>query len=173
MSAGPRWITESESQSEEDVKLYTKTLTNAEIIALPSTGVEIVAAPGEGFLLVPIAVQYVLTIVEGYTGTTSASWVLIRGNIYASTLTLVETFLAASDGAGVYSKNGGGVYMEVGSGDFEGAVTTGGSFNTPISPFDNLPLTLKDDYMGVSNYGGGDAGNSLTVNAWCGKVALT
>ena len=146
-------------------RIYSKSVqfTDEQIKKLPTTPVEIVPAAGVGKLLVPISTTYIFNAIAGYSGITDASWVLIRGNIYASTLTLVESLLSAPDGAGTYAKSGGGSYFEPGSGTFDGVVTTGGGFHTPSLPYDNLPLTLKDDWGGLSDYGDGNAANILTV----------
>ena len=138
------------------------TLTNAQIKALPTTGVEIVPAPGDGKVLVLVGGVYCLTTTVAYTNI-HANAILFMGGSFnffevSSYLPAGSSgFLQATSNqwATVTPNNplrdmGGGVYVTQERWD-------------SVSDIANTPYKLYAQNYGSGNFTGGDAGNSLKV----------
>lgn len=180
MSKGPRWITEAEVASlGEELQVANVTLTNEQILTLPTTGVEVIPAPGEGKIIVPFGGVVVLDARAGiYTCDAGSSWQLLSlvegGAIEATGLISITgspgggftTFGSATDRIAFSIP----AFWGIGSSDFTGYLVSTGNTGKPIA--DNLPLVIQDRYDGVSNYGGGDPANKLTVVVYYLVVTL-
>ncbi len=146
------------------ISVATVTLTNAQIKALPTTPVTVVAAPGAGFELVPIHATLHMDWAADYTNIDAAAQVLVRYDAG-------QAPLSGLDEAASYTTGVTGLLAE-------GASTS--AFLTPLSyksstnksvalagqddaQTENLALTLVADNNGMSDFTGGDAANSLKV----------
>lgn len=132
-------------------------LTNDEIITLPTTHFELIEAPGVGKTINLISAHAVIFIDTGsaYTGVTGASW-SIRDTEYISNPCLVENSLKING----YSKRIFGIPISAtGSGDFANQIVT----NSSSATFENTSIVMTDDWVGLSNYGGGGANNYADI----------
>jgi len=140
----------------------TVTLTNAQMIALPTTGISVVAAPGASQLLVPVQAIGIITLVSVYTSITDASWSFAIGDTVASSVVVSSPCLMD----GVLGSTGTfalswvmGIDIAPGTLNFDGIIVTGGdSVNA------NKPLLIADIWGGIPNYGGGHASNTATIS---------
>lgn len=167
-SAAPTW---------EDVGFLqraTVTLSDAQIKALPTTGVQAVAAPGGGFRYDLLHAMFDLQNVAGAYGNlstpadlevmfgTGGAWAshpiyndaVVRSPVHTNTnltdfLTVAHRALVKVLGVG---------YAEVWN-DWNGF----NSFTTDMASFENQALTIKMDNNGAGNLTGGNALNTLTV----------
>lgn len=145
------------------IKTAGARLNNAEILTLPTQTVDLIPAPGANRVIVPVSAYVRLFIAFGapYTGITNASWVLLENTFYCSSLLLMESTLGNDDPVGQPHM---GVfpcpYMEVGSGDFADTIAPGMQLVPGVI---NQPLQIKDDFDGLSNYGGGGSDNYCDV----------
>ena len=138
------------------------TLDDEQFKALPTTGRQVVAAPGVGKIIVPVSGWATLNAAAGgYTTAAGASlvlgWLIGEGNLdYASTLIIGfgsgTTFRSAPFGFPALSP-----FVE---GDFSGAnaIVALGNDRT------NKPLYIKDDFGGVADYTGGNPANTLVIS---------
>lgn len=162
----------------------TTTLTNADIIALPTTPFNVVAAPGNGFFIGVLRCDVVAKVVTAYSGCDADAWISIHT---ADWQTDILSYLVNGNGTGLTQVTG---FLETaaqtadwvpesyvqGSGDFgtlftddwglaKGAGVDAGSAN-------NQPLEMYFENNGAGNLGGGAAGNSMVVTTLWVKVAI-
>lgn len=136
----------------------TVTLTDAQIKALPTTAVELIAAPGSGLVVIPIFVSVAFHLEEAYTAVGASLSVLYDGiSNYPTNVMETETTLQATgDFQGLVLAP----YLNARTaGDFSGLVTSSPLGADTI----NTALVIADDYNGASDYTDGDEANTLTV----------
>lgn len=132
----------------------TVELDNAEILTLPTTPVQIVAAPGADKVIVPLFGLMRVNIVGAYVGAGAAALRLMYG---ASGL--ASSLLAINLGS---------------TGDLIGSFVSLARFDAEYDPEIssvivsandrvNKSLAVKDDWTGGSDYTGGNAANTMTV----------
>lgn len=139
------------------------TLTDAQIKALPTNGIEIVPAPGENKILLLLGGYFVLRSFGSYTNIANASWTFgFNNNKFWSGTTLVQTILGGN--SNIYIAQISGPALQTGTGDFSGEVVVSGGVTNQTDA--NTPLILRDTYDGVSDYTGGNAGNTLKVTVY-------
>lgn len=147
------------------VNVATKTLTNAEVLALPHpTPVEIVAAPGAGFALVPIHATLRLTWVADYTNIQATAGVGLKigtnsalGPIHEDAPAgSVTNLLAGGEAASAFLPS-----LALGpSAANDPVLASSGLFDGDIA---NKAIFLTATNAASSDFTGGDAGNSLKV----------
>lgn len=137
----------------------TATLTNDEILHLPTTRILVVDAPGSGKMLVPIYGQVVLHDNAGaYTFPLGAVWQLLYGATGNAEITGLIDLPPTSEGAGETCAFP--PFAAVGSGLTDGYLVTS---LKPIEARENQGLYIGDNLNGVSDYTGGNAANSMDV----------
>ena len=156
-----RWISENGgSPGGSPYLVAEKILNNDEIKALPSNPIELIPAPGTGKSIKLIsAIALLNNSAGGYTGVTGASWQLIATSTYAYLSGLINAADLLPDGI-PYFADFPVPYIEVGAGDFAGAVL--GSWDE-IANIENMGVSIADDWNGVADYGGGNDANTLQV----------
>lgn len=129
------------------------TLTDAEIKALPTTPIELVAAAGAGKIIKIIDITAVQKIVSGgsYTNVNTGSYLTLinDNNVFG---------LSASP-------------LEEGSGDWfsPGVTNYQGYYETTM---ENMPVMLAVNNSGGGNFTGGNAANTLKINVYYVVVDL-
>lgn len=140
-------------------------LTDDQIKALPSAAIQLVPAPGTGKALLAISAFLTLDATAGaYTNITNASFVIgyqqdaspALISIYASVVLPVETYLGSAVKSFLCLTGGSD---KLGTGDFSAYVV--GHTAGDLALAENMPLALKDDFDGVSDYTGGNTANSM------------
>jgi hypothetical protein len=146
------------------------TLTDAQIKALPSTAVELVAAPGAGKIINVLSCRVALDNSSGaYTNATDASLVLKLGSLWISSVMITDTALLGTTPDSTNFVLPASTYMTVGT--FNGEILSSLQGNT-IAGQENVALDIKDDYAGGSDYTGGNAANTLKVTVYYVVVDL-
>lgn len=148
------------------VPVFSRTveLTNAQILALPTTPFDLVPAPGIGKLILPVAAYFHLDPTGGsYTNIASASWILRNAGGVFSDVVSSRDFLGQNgyEPCGKFSM----ANITAGTGDLSGRNV---SYDDLSPDTANLALTLADNVGGTANggngnYTGGNAANTLTV----------
>lgn len=152
------------------VSVATVTLTDAQIKALPTTAVQLVAAPGAGKMLVPFLVWMHLTWVADYTNISANSKIQVRYGTTDSSCALTQIVENGPQGdVSNLLANGAShpAYLTLQAMVDEPTFGTLGPFTTghgtviddptPV----NAALSLKATNTG--DYATGDSGNSLKV----------
>lgn len=139
----------------------TVTLTNAQIIALPSTPVVVIPAVS-GHVIVPSVWTVRSNITAFYTGTTDASLNLMygTGGTVPIGLTTESASLLLNTGVRYLVSNTPSLYP--GADTFAGEVLPHGQFTQAQA--ENVAVAIQDYWGGLSNYGGGNAANTWTVS---------
>jgi hypothetical protein len=136
----------------------TVTLTDAQIKALPTTGVSVVAAPGAGRMLVLLGGVYIGRFDSGvYANVDAASYIGIKTGPYLS---------RADAGNGNFFD--AGTYTNIGfiSPVLSGATasTLGNAIGYNTAQTVNVALLVQVDNNSAGNFTGGNAANTLTVS---------
>ena len=155
------------------IQSATVTLTDAQIKALPTTGVEIVAAQGVNTIINPLNAVIVFNWAADYTNIDGACQLFIQADSGNSTL----DFLRQADGNVVsdFFANGSSTFINIQSNqkvaNINGNTTVA---NSPafISDFENQGLSIKINNGASGNLTGGNAANTLKVTVYYTVVDL-
>jgi hypothetical protein len=149
---------------------YTKkvVLTDAQIKALPTTAIELVAAPGAGKLIKVISADAIIdTTAGGYVVDTNCRWQLFLGTQEITGLAQPELALATTPG--IYFLPFPEFAAPGSGGDAGYLVTTSKSVTSMV----NQPLKIKDDFNGVADYTGGNAANTVSVIVYYAEIVVS
>jgi hypothetical protein len=141
----------------------TVTLNNSQILHLPTTAVEIVAAQGSAKAIVPVSCFMRLDTAAGaITADAGASWLLqYAGGTYLSSPQPVSGFLASARIADLFFPV---LAYQINADDFGASTVIGSGVLGVSTNSDNKALQIKDDWNGVSDYTDGNVANSLKVS---------
>jgi hypothetical protein len=153
-----------EDANVQTVYSATVTLTDAQIKALPTTGVEVVAAPGVGKGLICQSAVIHTNFAVAYTADADSSIGICRPDGFPASFQLVAQSLLQATGE-LYTLLPGvttpGAAVE---GDFAGyAYVTESLTKTAI---ENKGLVVANFLTSSSDYTGGDAANTMTVTVY-------
>lgn len=143
------------------------TISNDEIKTLPQ-GIIIAPAQGDRKIIWPLAVICNLHIEGAYTGVTDASLAIKIGNNTSDVAFMSQGYLEATEGDYVFSVPIGPLAIATGS--FSGILADTLGWNLPS--VNNAPLKIVDDYIGLSNYAGGNPANTLKITVYYVVVDL-
>ncbi len=166
-------------QQLQAVQSITATLTNAEVLALPTTPIDIVPAPGPKFLLglvrawmiFPSGVAYTNVSPDGYANLN------VNGNplsAYTSSYLPGDSGLAITDFPDFFGAPGDVLYPFTAPYEEDrGAVNGWGTIaNTrPLSPDVNQPLSLVVTNP-LGDFTGGDPANKLQITTLFTKIPV-
>ncbi len=155
MADGPRWITAAEA----GFTSISKTLTNDQILHLPTENVEIIPSPGVGFGINVISCILTLDTTAGEYDLSGQSTVPAATLFYTVGGQALQCVYAWS--LDIAQKVTGviGVFFPTGAGDFSTVGFNGGG-STII---DNSSVSLGDYLNFDTDYSGGNSANSLKV----------
>lgn len=143
------------------LQVASLTLTDAQIKALPSTTYELIAAPGEGQIIVPVAGFVEVNTVGAYTISGSPSLTFGWGSQMKQALSIVDTAFPLRNATRSFV-NLGPVVSAPTLGDWAGYVIA-----TPYtSDLRNLALNIADWELGPDPYTDGNPQNSLRATVW-------
>lgn len=136
----------------------TITLTNSQIITLPTVPITIVAAPGDGRFLIPICTVFKKSFIGAYSNETGfcAAYLQYSDTTQATTLVLGTAFAAADSFCFAVSI---GVTVPDQTATFIGVLGYS-------QPSNNSPLQVAAATDNGLNFGGGNSANSLRVTVW-------
>lgn len=147
----------------------TVTLTDAQIKALPTTGIQLVAAPGANKINMVVSANWVLDLTSSYTGVDDASPQLV----YDAGFYISGAFNASvplGESAGQYFGQFQIPFIADGAGNFAGWPVT--TYVGVTSGITNKAIRLFDDFNSPSNYTGGNAANTLKITVYYITVDL-
>lgn len=158
------------------VQSASVTLTNAQVLALPTTAIQLVAAPGAGKILVPLLAWFYVNWTADYTNIdASAALGIEYGTTLASAL---ATFQEATDFGNQVSNllaDGASHAAVMGPGDFAsstgGAVSGRGQFADDPGVV-NAALNVYANNAPSGNFTGGDAANTIQVTVYYNTLTL-
>jgi hypothetical protein len=137
----------------------TVTLTDAQIKALPTTKFEIIPAPGENKIIVPVSAIFILdTLAGAYTSDADSAWNL-RWGTDSETASQIMPINAILNQQNIGFGQWGIPYADNGTGNFGNVVINIAFSNSLI----NKSIVITDGWMGVADYTGGNAANTLKV----------
>jgi hypothetical protein len=155
------------------------TLTNAQVIALPTTGITLVSAPGAGYIIRPFIVSLRTSFSAGaYTNVNAAAWLtalLGTRDLMSSKANDAAITNAAATTTGLTSFLGAGdSYTQFVPRNHTENVNEWGELavHTAVSFLENQALTLKVDNAGSGVFTGGNAANTLKVTTYYAIEAL-
>jgi len=165
-----RWISEnSPSPGGGSLLSATVELTDAQIKALPTDPIQIVAAPGVNKIIVPISCIVVCDTTAGaYTDLTDSGFDLQVGGDSVSCPLGATTLLSSGEvRVGFFALP---LSFVSGIATFGGQVFTADPRDVTI--LSNAALTILDNWNGGTPYGGGNAANTLKVTVYYVVVDL-
>ena len=151
--------------SEVSVLKTTTTLTDAQVKALPTTSVTVVAAPGVGSAITPLFAHLHCAATADYTNI-DANCILELNNggavgyLDQTLVSSVSGLLAPGDPADPQNAFVSTTQRQ------RGTTVTAGFSSFYDSDIDNKPLILKVTNGGAGNFTGGNAANVLTVTTY-------
>jgi hypothetical protein len=142
-----------------------KTFTDAQIKAIPTTPLDIVDAQGANKIIIPISCVGILKVPGGvsdfYTNNTDAVWYL-KLNRQASNIAVVQQALGGGSVTSTIINFSLPVLSYIVGGSFDATVASNWDATEDQGDL-NKPLKLYGDYLGGSDYTGGNAANELKV----------
>lgn len=145
--------------------LGSATLTDAQIKALPTTPVTLVAAPGAGKVLVPVHAVLALRWTGDYSNINAAATLTLGTGNNATMAVLSESVNSAVTLLLANASNTVSLMLPEG---YVGASTFAPIFSSPGGDLDtsfiNQPLGLSATNPAAGNFTGGNAANSLKVS---------
>lgn len=156
------------------ISVATAELTNAQILALPTTGVEIVPAPGANKTLVPLLCWLHLTWIADYSNIGDTGYV---GLLYGASGSGALATLAESAGGQVSNLLADGAshsaFMSLFAPVATGITFGVGQFADDPDPVNaNLNLKAVNQGSHTGDFGSGNAGNSMKVWVYYATVTL-
>lgn len=152
-------------ESESLLQSASVELTDAQIKALPTTGVTIVAAPGSGKIIVPVVATLLFTRTADYTNIQATAVIKIQntdGNKGIAPLNesfgLVSGLLAG--GSSNFTSIGPYGFVDV-----DNTENLSGTIAIP-SEFENLGYQIKATNAAGGDFTGGNAANTLAVTLY-------
>lgn len=154
MAEGPKWITAAEVEVEELIHRTSVTLTNDQIIALPTDAIEIIPAIGDGSLIVPISIILDTRFVDDYTVDTAA-YVFVNSGL--------QSILQIDDANYAFFTPGGNqIWSTVGFGAF----LTSPSLQVFTSSAGNNHISIAANNNGENPFSGGNAENTMRISIY-------
>ncbi len=156
----------------------TVTLTDAQIKALPTTPVPVVAALGAGFYILPVLAETQLDASAGaYTNIDAGAWGGFRINGWDLTAYIVNDATGSSPMSGVTDLLGAAsknfaTFLPLQAPDFNGWGPVAIVRQAPGSDINNQPLYVYFDNNGAGNFTGGNAANTWAIRVSYRKVPI-
>lgn len=151
------------------VLLATVTRTNAQILALPSGDVTLVAAPGAGNIIVPIAVDITLDSSAGaYTNVHVGCFAAVNINSIEQTVFLTDDGGPTETRLKTLLDDSDLLYVRLPPimvPDLAGGWWAGGLIRV-MTGLENAPLVLHVENGGAGDFTGGNAANSMQIDVW-------
>lgn len=145
------------------VLFATRTLTNDEVLSLPSTGVQIVEAPGAGKVLIPVLGLLSLSWTADYTNIDAGAELMLGWEPHDNQCLVWLQGGGAQDVASLLAFGENGIAVGSQGQRTDGSSTYGLAGLGDPSDYDNQPLHLKA-VNGSGDFTGGDPANALKVN---------
>jgi hypothetical protein len=152
----------------EYVQKATKTLTNAQVKALPTTAITVIPAPGAGKKIELISARFTAYVhvawVESAYPPNQAYWQLLINNKEVSGLVGLSQLMWNSTPSFIDVEVTCNLPLNFGPSESLGYMFSTNWFSA--SALENQPLVIKDNYNGVPDYTGGHASNYVIVEAF-------
>ncbi len=155
------------------LQLATLTLDNADILALPTTAIEIVAAPGAGKILVPFHALLRMTYV-GFTNgiDANAKLAIVWGSVFdGNSLDILKENIAVGGKVSNLIASGNNAHALL---SFQQEIDSGNTYpllNGGVSEYSS-GLFLWCSNNGAGDFTDGDVGNELNVYVWYTELTL-
>lgn len=152
------------SSATSPVASVTKTLTNAQVLALPTTAVQILAAPGASNIVVPLHATLRLAWTADYTGIDAASTIFLESGVGIATAR-IDNVVANSVNGLLAGGGPDGTVAWLPAIAFVPASATNVVLSSWSSNYDSdvANKAISIAATNAANYTGGHAANTLTV----------